>query len=134
MIGFDTGFFIKVLEGHKTAIAIWQKLIHGEQKALCSSLTLFELERLTLKGGISKDANAVLQEAVPEICHIIWLKEISILSAAARVSHGINMPAIDALILAGLIKEGAQEIYTTDNHFEAYQKKGVKIVNLQKIN
>jgi predicted nucleic acid-binding protein len=40
------------------------------------------------------------------------------------------MPALDALILAGLVKAGCRTIYTRDEHFTRYAREGVTIVLL----
>lgn len=133
MIGLDTGFFVKILEGQEMAIQAWKKLIEGDEEAVCSALTLFELERLTLKGKISQEGNATLQEAISGVCKIFWLNDKEIMYTAARMSHGLGMPAVDSIILAGFIREGSRRIYTTDGHFKVYKKKGVEIINLEKI-
>jgi len=49
---------------------------------------------------------------------------------AARISFETGMPALDALILAGLIKAGCRTIYTRDEHFTRYAGKGIEIVLL----
>ncbi|MDL1978022.1 MAG: type II toxin-antitoxin system VapC family toxin [Desulfobacteria bacterium] len=133
MIGLDTGFFVKILEGQEMAIQAWKELIEGDEEAVCSALTLFELERLALKGKISQEGNATLQEAISGVCKIFWLNDKEIMYTAARMSHGLGMPAVDSIILAGFIREGSHRIYTTDGHFEVYKKKGVEIINLEKI-
>ena len=132
MIGLDTGFFVEILENQKMAVQVWSELIEGDEEALCSTLSLFELERLCLKGKISQEGNRILQKTIPGVCSIFWLNDKEIMYSAARMSHGLGMPAIDSLILAGFIREGARKIYTTNSHFEAYRKKGVLIVNLKK--
>ena len=33
MIGLDTGFFVKILENHKTAVQVWTELIEGDEEA-----------------------------------------------------------------------------------------------------
>lgn len=133
MVGLDTGFFVEILEGHKKAIQVWRELFKGEEEAVCSILSLFELERLYLKGKITQEGNNTLQKTVPGVCKIFRLNDKEIMYTAARMSHGLGMPAVDSLILAGFIREGAQKIYTTDGHFETYKKKDVVIVNLKKI-
>jgi len=54
MIGLDTGLFVELLRGGPQAVALWEQLIEGEKEALVSCLTLFEIERLALKGTISE--------------------------------------------------------------------------------
>jgi predicted nucleic acid-binding protein len=56
---------------------------------------------------------------------------VSLLSDGARLSHGLGIPAVDALILASLLEAGALTIYTTDEHIACYRGKGVEVVNLR---
>ena len=49
---------------------------------------------------------------------------------AARISHGTGIPALDALIIAGLVEAGCRTIYTKDEHFLRYARKGVDIILL----
>lgn len=51
MTGLDTGFFVELLRGKSAAVAIWETLIDGSEEATVSCLTLFEIERLGMKGG-----------------------------------------------------------------------------------
>jgi len=132
MIGFDTGFFVELLKNRALPIQVWRRLIEGESEAVCSVLTLFELDRLALKGQIERKAVDLLLEAIPSACRLIWIHGLCILHRGARLSHGLGMPAMDSLILASLIEEGASLIYTTDADFEKLHKEGVRIVNLMK--
>ena len=50
---------------------------------------------------------------------------------AGEKSGQAQVPGLDALILSSLIDAGCIEIYTTDSHFEAYKKRGVRIINLE---
>ena len=132
-IGCDTGFFVELLSGNDKAVTVWKELIGGtEDRAFVSSITLFELERLALKGKIEKDACDVLIQAVEGICTIGWLHSRDILSTGARLSHGLGVPAMDALILSWFVTSDVTVIYTTDRHFEIYTKKGVTIINLKR--
>ena len=131
MIGLDTGFFIKLLEGDKAAIDVWNILSNDEDDAVVSCLTLFELKKLSLKGKIEKNAADVLSDAIQTICLISWLDNNQILSLGAKLSHSLDMHTTDALILSGFVTAGVNTIYTTDSDLEMYKKKGVKVVNLQ---
>lgn len=121
MIGVDTGFFFALSEGHDLATKVFR-----ESEIAVSVLSRFELLRLSLKKGIpweelggplarSATFIAVTEEAADE---------------AARISFGTGMPALDALILAGLLKAGCRTIYTRDEHFVRYARKGVEIILL----
>lgn len=132
MIGLDTGFFIKLLEGDKKAVKVWNSLMEDRVEAVVSCISFFELERLSLKGKIEKKGVDVLLEAIAAICLIAWLDNTKILSEGAKLSHRISLHATDSLILSGFITAGANVIYTTDSDFESYKKKGVNVINLHK--
>jgi predicted nucleic acid-binding protein len=132
LIGCDTGYFVELLKGNDEAMKVWKRLIEDtEEVALVSSLTLFELERLALKGKIRKDKWNVLSNAIGGICKIGWINNKDILSVSARLSHGLGIPSIDSLILSWFVISDAKVIYTTDAHFENYKKRGVKIINFK---
>ena len=67
---------------------------------------------------------------ISEATDILMLKYETALKAS-HIAHGTGMPGMDALILTSLLDAECNEIYTTDYHFELYQKKGIKIINLQ---
>jgi len=48
----------------------------------------------------------------------------------ANLSHGLGIPTVDALILAGFLVLNVNTIYTTDSHLERFKKKGVKVFRL----
>lgn len=129
MLGLDTGFFVELMRGRPTAKCIWKELIDGQEEAVVSCLTLFELDRLTLKGAIER--GEVLQDAIPAVCRLEWLECTDIIHRGARLSHGLGLPCVDSLILASFEAAAATAIYTTDSHFAAYKRGGVKIVILQ---
>jgi predicted nucleic acid-binding protein len=129
MIGLDTGFFVEFLRANPEAVSVWKALIEGDTEGVVSCLTLFELERLGLKKGI--EGAATLLEAIPAVCKVSWLREPETLSKAAALSHGLGIPAVDSLILAGFLASETQTVFTTDRHLEAYKKKGVNIINLR---
>jgi len=129
MIGLDTGFFVRFLENNKAAVQAWRAIIEGEESCV-SSLSIFELNRLSLRGIIDSKATDLLIEAILTMCQVVWLDEKEILLSGARLSHGLNIPAVDALILAGFIMLNTETIYTTDSHLERFKRKGVKVLRL----
>ena len=131
-IGTDTGFYVELLRGHPKPIDIWKQFMEGESEGVCSALSVFELKRLGLKGKVPENAIDALIEAIPAICRMLWITEPGVLRYAARLSHGLGIPAVDSLILAGMLEAGCEIIYTTDSHFESYVKKGVSVINLGK--
>ncbi len=130
MIGLDTGFFIALMSGDSRAASLWNSALDDEVELVVSSLTLFEIDRLGLKGKL-KGTDTIL-DAINSVTQVAWLDK-EILSSAARLSHGLGLPAIDSLILASLISEDCSEIYTTDSHLEAYQSRNVRVINLRNL-
>jgi predicted nucleic acid-binding protein len=121
MIGVDTGFFFALSEGHALATKVFQ-----ESDIAVSVLSRFELLRISLRRGRPwEEIDGLLARSAA-------LVEVTGKTAdeAARISFGTGMPALDALILAGLIKAGCRMIYTRDEHFARYTRKGVEIVLL----
>jgi predicted nucleic acid-binding protein len=129
MIGLDTGFFIELMNGNEEVISLWKSGLDDEVEFAVSALSLFEIERLGLKGKL-KRSDAVL-DAINGVTSVVWL-DSEILSRAAGLSHGLGIPAMDSLILSSLITNGCTEIYTTDSHLQAYQSNKVMIRNLRK--
>ena len=129
MNGLDTGFFVRLLQGDQGARDLWQALGQGQEQGVFSCLTVFELERLALQGKLDRQRADVLLAALPNICAIVWLDTASVVLRAARIAHGTGLPAVDALILAGLLAAGAQMVYTTDD-WSTYHERGVQIVRL----
>jgi predicted nucleic acid-binding protein len=130
MIGLDTGFFIELINGNEEAVSLWKSCLDDEVELVVSSLTLFEIERLGLKGKL-KNSEAIL-DAIDSVALVVWL-ERDMLSLAARFSHGLGIPAVDSLILACLVSNGCTKIYTTDSHLEAYQSNTVIVRNLRNL-
>jgi len=129
MIGLDTGFFVKLLKGDHRAAEIFEQLNDGTD--LCvSCLTIFELKRLSLKGALELDTVNKLIDNITALAHVSWLDNIEIHDIAAGLSHGLGIPAVDSLILAGLVSNGSEIIYTTDSHMEKYVKKNVQVIKL----
>jgi predicted nucleic acid-binding protein len=106
------------------------KQINEETEWAISCLTLFELKRLALRGSLDQWLVDSLIETIKSLCLISWLDTVEVHDAAAGLAHGLGIPAVDALLLAGLPAIGAEIIYTTDAHLEKYNKKGVRVVRL----
>ena len=124
MIGFDTGFFLRLLSGDARAVDVWASAATGARAGVISCITLFELDRLALRGAVDRNAADVLLREVPVLCRVVWLDAESgpdLLQRAARLAHGSGLSMADALILAGLLEAGAETIYTTDRDLDRYQ-------------
>lgn len=129
MTGLDTGFFVALLRKGSKAVEVWEGIIDGDESAV-SCLTLYELQRLSLKGVIESNAVNAILEAIRAICKVVWFDKTEILTAAATISQSYGIHAIDSLILASLSTLNVKTIYTTDSHIEKYKKKGIHIINM----
>ena len=130
MIGLDTGFFLELVNGNNEATRLWESCLDDQVDFAVSALSLFEVERLGLKGKL-KNVEAVLN-AINDVTSVVWPDQ-EILSKAARLSHGLGIPAVDSLILTSLVSVDCSEIYTTDSHLEAYHNNKVPVRNLRKV-
>ena len=63
MIGIDTGFFVELIKGNKQAVNIWNEILEGEDSVV-SSISLYELKKLSLKGSIDNNSVDILLEAL----------------------------------------------------------------------
>ena len=129
MIGLDTGFFVELLRSNSISVRVWEEIMEGDESTV-SCLTLYELQRLSLKGAIESNAVNVMLEAIRAICKVVWLDEAKILTGAATISQSYGIHAIDSLILASFATLNVKTIYTTDSHIEKYKKKSVNVINI----
>lgn len=122
-LGFDTGFFQRLYTGHDRARAAWNDIRAGRATGVVSCLSLFELERLGLRGALPHDVAERLVESIPAVCTVVWLGAddgAERLHRAARRAHGIGLSMADALILTSLLDAEAITIYSTDGDFMRY--------------
>jgi len=126
VVGLDTGFFIKLLRGEKVPKDVWLSVVEKQEKAVVCVLTLFELERLKLKGLISVETFKALREAILLNCLIVNIDSF-LASEAARLSYGLKLPAIDSLILTSFKMKGCKKVFTTDSSWKNLKSKLIKI-------
>jgi predicted nucleic acid-binding protein len=131
MTGLDTGYFVELLRGNEVALDLWKDLIEGRVQACCSALSVFELQRLALMGKIDSAASDALVQAAPSLMRVMWIDNLELMDHAARLSQGLGIPSMDSLILAGLLRAGCTQIYTTDSDFQRFEAKGVEVINLR---
>jgi len=122
-VGLDTGFFFSLQEQHPVAVRVWR-----EQESVTSVIVLYELNKLFLRGAFK--GWPTIMDDISEATDILMLTYETALKAS-HIAHGTGMPGLDALILTSLLDAECNEIYSTDYHLELYQKKGIKIINLQ---
>lgn len=124
LLGFDTGFFRRLYDRDDRAVAAWDGVRTGRAAGAISCVTLFELERLGLRGGaLPRDVAEGLVGSLPITCRVVWIGPdggADRLHRAARLAHGNGLAMADALILTSLLDAGAQTVYTTDADFTRY--------------
>ena len=122
-IGFDTGFFRRLHDGDSRAQSVWADVRASRAVGLVSCVSLFELERLGLRGVIPRGVAGAFTAAIPVTCTVVWLDAATgadRLSRAARRGHGIGLAMADAIILTSLLDAGAETVYTTDSDFQRH--------------
>lgn len=129
IVGLDTGFFVRLLQGREEAWRTWRRIVDGEDAGAVSCLSLYELAKLGLRGALSREAVETLVSELPHVCRVVWIEGPDLLDRAARVSHGAGLSMADALILATLLQAGADEIHTTDADLARYEG-GPRVVRL----
>lgn len=128
MIGLDTGFFVELVRGNKQALDVFNKISEGEEDACISSLTLYELKKLSLRDSIPLETGTTLINNIMSFCSVSWLDNLQTHELAAGFSHSLDIPGIDSLILAGLVTSNADKIYTTDKHMMTYKNKITPVI------
>ena len=128
MTALDTGFFVRLLQGDGRAVDRWRALVEGEGEGVVSGLSLVELLRLSLKGAIGREDAGLLLDAIPAVCRVVW-PDWTVGERSARLSHGLALPLVDALILATALEAGAEELWTTDAYLTAYEGR-MRVVRL----
>ena len=121
MIGLDTGFFFRLLEGDARAAQVWESVVAGDTVAAVSCVSLYEIERTALRGALDRAAADALLAGLPDLCRIVWLDSSDGLRRAARLAHGNGLAMADAIILTSLLDAGAEAVYTTDSDFTRYE-------------
>ena len=128
MIGLDTGFFVELVRSNKQALEVFNKISEGEEDACISCLTLYELKKLSIRDSIPLDTGATLINNIMSFCSVSWLDNLQTHELAAGFSHGLGIPGIDSLMLAGLVTSSADKIYTTDKHMVTYKNKATAVI------
>ncbi len=121
-VGADTGFFFALQDLHPLAVEAWET-----REIITCSPVIFEIKRKLLKGEFQQ-WRTVLEDIENSMQVVPVTQEVAL--KAAHIAYGTGMPAMDSLILGALLKSGCTEIYTRDNDFELYRKKGINIINL----
>ncbi|MBI2567615.1 MAG: type II toxin-antitoxin system VapC family toxin [Candidatus Schekmanbacteria bacterium] len=127
MIGFDTGVFVYHSMGHPEVVRLWAEVTQGNRHVVVSAITLYEIQRLALRGLLREEYARTALESIPVICEVVWLDTLDRLRRAASLAQGLNLLATDSFVLAACIERCCSDIYTTDSSFAAYKKNGVVV-------
>lgn len=123
VLGFDTGFFVRLLQADARAVEAWVNVRAGRATGAASCITLFELDRLGLRGQVERDPAEALVAALPITCRVVWLGPedgADRIHRAVRLGQGNGLAMADAIILTSLLDAGATTVYTSDPDFERY--------------
>ncbi len=118
-LGFDTGFFLRLVEGDDRSRTVWADVRVGRASGIvsCSCLTLFELDRLSLRTVVLPETAQALVQAIQVACRVVWIGPeagAGLLARAARLAHGNGLAIAGAIILTSLLEAGAKTVYTSD--------------------
>jgi len=122
LTGVDTGFFFLLEAQDLVAVEVW-----SNREIVTSAVVLYELQKKLLQGHFG-NWPTLLEDIKHSVAAIPVTTDIAL--RAAHLAHGTGMPGLDALILASLLDAGCTQVYTTDEHFRLYQKKGIDVIIL----
>ena len=129
MIGFDTGFFLKLWAGNQHTREVWEEIENNNRQGVISVITLYELRKIGLKKVIRIDFEKA-KEMITEILSVIQITP-EIADKSAFLSHGTGIHMADAIILTSLLEAGCKEVYTDNiSHLGEYKKKDIKIIQI----
>lgn len=123
VLGLDTGFFVRLLQADARAVAAWADVRAGRAVGAVSCITLFELDRLGLRGQVERGPAEALVAALPVTCHVVWLGPedgADRIRRSVRIGQGNGLAMADAVILTSLLDASATTVYTVDSDFERY--------------
>ena len=125
--GFDTGFFVLLAGQDPEATRLWDEAVAGKREVLVSGLSLFELQRLGLRGRVPQAFVDAALDHVPQVCEVIWIDDLEPIRAGAQLSQALDLSLTDALILATLVAHDCREIFTTDKDLASYLRQGLEL-------
>ena len=125
--GFDTGFFVLLAGQDAEATRLWDEAVAGEREVLVSALSLFELQRLGLRGIVPESFARAALENVPRVCEVVWIDDLEPIRAGAQLSQALSLSLTDSLVLATLVAHDCREIFTTDKDLASYLRQGLEL-------
>lgn len=116
--GFDTGFFVLLGAEEKVALKTWDQAASGERDGYVSVITLFELDRLGLRGALPAAFVEQALESIPDVCEVIPVADLALIRQCAKLAQGLGLSLADALILGSFKAVACDEVFTTDRDLE----------------
>ncbi len=124
--GCDTGFVIRLETGHSKVSQALQEAAQGLRLLFIPAIVVTEFLRLHYRLGTGSYADGYIAALQTE--PYVQIVEINTAAAvrAAKLSHSLGLPTIDALILAACLEAGCDEFWTTDKqHFAIAEQQGI---------
>lgn len=128
-IGCDTGFFLKLLDGHETALEVWELVVDNNAQCIVSCVTLFELHRLALLGKIDLQGAKIILGAISGVCKVFWCDSQEKLMLASKLSVDTSLSIIQSVIMMSFTFSKVTTIYTTDPSLKT-EDPAIKIIYL----
>jgi len=130
IVGGDTGILFGLAEGTKAATLHWQRIAAGEDDLLLSPLSLCEFLVHQYKRGKGDTARRFLAR-VCDVTHVhVVPVEGAIAERAAGYRHSLDVPTVDAFILATFVSQGCDLVLSTDGHFRSAGERGIVPVEM----
>ncbi|MCX7969732.1 MAG: PIN domain-containing protein [Armatimonadetes bacterium] len=128
--GCDTSFVVRIGTGHSQVDQVMEEARRGLRMLVIPAVVITEFLRLHYRLGTGSYADGF----VLALQNQPYVQVVEINSAvairAAKLSHSLGLPTVDALVLAACLEAGCDEFWTTDKqHFAVAEQQGiVKVV------
>jgi len=128
--GCDTGFVVRMGTGHLEVDQVISDAKRGLRVLIIPTIVVTEFLRLHYRLGTGSHAEGfiIALQSQP----YVQIVEVGFTTAlrAAKLSHSLGLPTVDALILAACLEADCDEFWTTDRqHFAIAEHQGiVKII------
>lgn len=128
--GFDTGVFVLHAGKDPAATRLWLEAAAGEREGVVSGITLFELDRLALRGTLPVEYAEAALLHIPTVCSVVWPQGLERIRSAARLGHGLGLSLADTFVLSAFVETECREAYTTDGDLLRWQGRGLQVHRL----
>ena len=123
---FDTGFLVKYLANQPEARKIFARASTEPEIPVLPAPVYFELETLTLRGKIRKEAWKKFKMALEELAEFCVLDKEACLEAA-KLRHTYALSSVDVMIVSIALVNRCRILLTTDRTSLALRLKHAQI-------